>query len=75
MKSVLISGFVAAALTGAAATSHGQHSDEAAQLAKQLANPVAALISVPFQANYDFNMGPTGNGSKFTLNFQPVVPI
>jgi len=48
--------------------------DDAHALAKQLSNPVASLISVPFQSNFDFRMG-TGSGWRYTLNFQPVIPV
>jgi len=45
------------------------------ELAKSLANPVAALISVPFQMNWDSDIGPVEDGRRFTMNVQPVVPI
>jgi hypothetical protein len=43
------------------------------KLAQQLSNPVAALISVPFQFNYDQTYGE--DGYKNQLNIQPVIPI
>jgi hypothetical protein len=45
------------------------------ELAKKLQNPVAALISVPFQLNYDQNIGPEDDGYRWTLNIQPVIPF
>jgi hypothetical protein len=48
---------------------------DADALAQQVANPVAALISVPMQFNWDTGMGPGGDGSRTTLNLQPVVPF
>ena len=49
-----------------------QESD--AELAKKLTNPVASLISVPFQFNYDEGYGPD-KGGRTVLNIQPVVPV
>ncbi len=52
-----------------------QAEGSAAALAKKLANPIAAMISVPFQNNFDAGMGPSDDGYRYTMNFQPVVPI
>jgi hypothetical protein len=49
--------------------------DSEAELAKKLSNPVASLISVPIQANYDKNIGPNEEGSVWRINIQPVIPI
>lgn len=62
-------------LIGLAYAEDAAKPDAAADLAKKLANPVAALVSAPFQANYDENIGPADNVSVFKVNIQPVVPF
>ena len=45
-----------------------------AELAKKLQNPVASLISVPIQNNWDFGIGPE-DAMRYTANIQPVIPF
>ena len=61
---------LSAGLPCASAQDDGPNS--ASDLANKLSNPVASLISVPFQNNVDF--GP-GGSARDVLNIQPVVPF
>ena len=53
-----------------AANADGSH----AALAQELSNPVASLISVPFQFNWDTGIGPK-DADRAILNIQPVYPF
>ena len=46
--------------------------NQAAELAKKLANPVASLISVPLQYNYDEYGGANDGAAVSRLVIQPV---
>lgn len=48
--------------------------DAAAEAAKKLANPVAAMISAPFQYNHDKLSGADAGATRNTLVLQPVFP-
>ena len=47
---------------------------ESAELAKKLSNPISDLVSVPFQFNWEQNVGPS-ELTRFILNVQPVMPF
>ena len=49
--------------------------DEGSELAKKLANPVASLISVPIEYDYDSDIGPVDDGERWTITTKPVIPI
>jgi hypothetical protein len=51
-----------------------EHPPDTTALAKQTQNPVADLISVPFQFNFNSGGG-VGDETLFNLNFQPVIPF
>ena len=71
MRRLLIA--AAAAALALPPLARAQQHDDAA-LAEQLSNPVASLISVPLQWNYDCCIGPS-DGARYTLNIQPVIPL
>ncbi|MHC4881381.1 MAG: neuromedin U [Planctomycetota bacterium] len=48
--------------------------DDSTELAKQTQNPIADLISLPFQWNVNFDTGPDNHTSS-VLNIQPVIPF
>lgn len=71
MKVAKLAGIVATAL----GISGPVPADDTAELAQKLVNPLAAIISVPFQLNIDNNLGAAEKGTRTTLNFQPVIPF
>jgi hypothetical protein len=44
------------------------------ELAKAAQNPIANMISIPLQSNFNFNVGPK-NQMQYVGNLQPVIPI
>jgi hypothetical protein len=75
--SILVVLVSALAVTGALQARLALAADEeesATELAKKTQNPVADLISVPFQNNFFFNSG-SKNATVYVLDVEPVIPI
>ncbi len=49
--------------------------DGGAQAAKDLANPVAAVYTVPVKLNTGQEIGPTDDGNRYFIEAQPVIPF
>ena len=49
-------------------------SNTEAELAKKLQNPIASLITVPIQNNWDFGIG-SASATRYLVNLQPVIPV
>jgi hypothetical protein len=56
----------------AASLARAQNADE---MAKQVANPIASLTTVPVQFNDEYDAGANGDGHRLRINVQPVVPM
>jgi hypothetical protein len=65
---------IAALVCALIITADGAEEDQQADLAQKLQNPVADLISVPIQNNWDFGIGPA-NAMEYKVNIQPVIPV
>ena len=63
---------LAAALFAAEARAEDSSTEE---LAKKLQNPVAPIINVPIQNNYNWNVGQEHDGNVYMLRVQPVIPL
>src|SRR5215467_1121170 len=57
-----------------APTDQQEAESQTQSLAKAVQNPVASLISVPFQNNTNFDLGPN-NRTQNILNIEPVIPV
>jgi hypothetical protein len=52
----------------------GANAESDSNLAQELTNPVASVIQVPFQNNFDWRR-PHNDAFRYTLNIQPVIPL
>lgn len=71
---LVLATLVALGTSAIAAQTAPASNDEATQLAKQLSNPIADLVSIPSQFNFYEGVG-VDDDLRFVLNLQPVVPF
>jgi len=62
-------------LPAQAESTSGKRSGADADLAQSLTNPLADLMTIPIQMNYDRDIGVQDEGWKLQTNIQPVIPV
>jgi hypothetical protein len=70
--------FVVAAIVGmglSMQTAVVAQTESDAELAQELTNPIADIMTIPIQMNFDNDIGTNDEGSKITTNIQPVIPF
>jgi len=72
--SVLMVALVLAGAVRAEESGQPAHEEDTEELAREAQNPVANLISVPFQNNFNFGAGPDRK-MIWIMNVQPVIPF
>jgi hypothetical protein len=70
----VIVAFVLVLISGQAVFAQGEQASETKALAQAAQNPIASMVSVPFQSNFNFGMG-TEDKMGYTVNIQPVIPM
>ena len=65
--------YLLSAIVGMSAYSVAKAENE--DLAQELTNPVADLVTIPIQLNFDRDIGLNDQGRKTFLNIQPVIPV
>lgn len=71
---ILLVAFMLCLLQSGAAGQGTASASDAEALAKESQNPISSLISVPFQNNWNYGLGPERR-TQWVLNMQPVVPV
>lgn len=74
VRLVVIATFCLLALGTVPGAQAQSSADQATELAKQVQNPLANLVTLPFQANFNDGVGEFDR-TNFNLNVQPVVPF
>ena len=73
---IIVKNCIAVMMVGLFAVANAFGGDQSdADLAKEAQNPIANMISLPFQNNTNFGIGPDDDEVQNVLNIQPVIPF